>query len=228
MAGAIQIPTNPRQSSSTQTPAAPTDQELRSTSGSPDEKKAERRRLANSAVQTKNEVSGGLAGGLEDFFRKIANMPDRNRQTVEKALKGSHHNPKNPEDRIKIRMSPDQKKFEFQIPTSQKDLDIEKIRAIHVVKDGKLLTSASRIDKEGKGQFDQIFTKDGKPLITSDCDIIVEQHRAGIVANLLHGYYSRTNAPLVGRALGMLPDVKVLTNLCVKNRFISLEEGLRN
>ena len=125
-------------------------------------------------------------------------------------------------------MSPDHKKFEFQIPPNREDLDIEKIRAIHVVKDGKLLTSVSGIDQDGKGYFDQIFTKEGKPIITPDCDIIVEQHRDGIVANLLYGYYSRTNAPLVGRGLGMLPDVNVLTNLCVKNRFISLEEGLRN
>ena len=88
---------------STVTPASSgphtSDQELSSTSSTSD-RTAERRRLANSVVQTKNEVSGGIRGGLEDFFRKIAHMPDINRQTVEKALKGSHDNPQKTEDRF--------------------------------------------------------------------------------------------------------------------------------
>ena len=85
--------------SSTDTPASSdphtSDQELSSTSSTSD-RTAERRRLANSVVQTKTEVSGGFTGGLEDFFRKIAHMPDINRQTVEKRLRGLTTTPRSP------------------------------------------------------------------------------------------------------------------------------------
>ena len=183
-------------------------------------------KLKRDVFNTTPERPYRLTEGLEDFFRKIAQYPDKDRATVQKILKGKKDNPEKAEDRIKVTEDKRTKTFTVEIPPTRKDLELDTIRAVHVVKDGQVLTSLSKL-KDGKGIFAQIY-KDGRPLITPDCELVIEKNSGGLAGKLLRGYYARTEVPGIGRALGALPEISVLRGLCVGNRHLSIQEGIDN
>lgn len=232
MAGAIQVPTNPRQSSSTQTPAASTDQELRSTSGSPEDKKAVRgsiASLASDAYVQERLTSGGLRGDLEDMLRKIASLPDKQRTLAKEVFRGEKDNPQKEQEKIKLNLSENNRKLSFDIPLQhRKDLEGDRIRGIHVVNgEGKIIGSAKSLDENGRGTINIHVDKQGKSLITPDCTLVIEQSNP--VAELVYLYSKRSAAKGIGGALGLLPETpNMIKRLCANNRYLSIEQGLDN